>query len=194
MNSKLLGSILALEWEMTRQVNEEARVKTSDDDKAVFAVMRYSQIEGWSEDLLESIRSDLAFAWRMGRNLAMERSAHMLETTSPQDYAQLASRLPKLDEASISLIEDIVEIFVAWREQTIESLPELASFAEAIHTSDDWPDRISFETTLRSELRTYSPETLKLFRDMAVENKEQGVNLDTGHLLRAKERMKDKNH
>ena len=183
MSNELIDAIIELEWDMFKEANTQAGQAPYREDHIAFMILRTSQIEPWPEKLLKSHHFDLELAKKQKRNLLMEKCSRMMETVYPEDYAEFAPLLPPIDEDACALIEEIVAVFVGWRTEIFDKYPNLSFQNATVHTAQDTPAEISFETFFRNELRTYSPATLELFKKMTLESADEGVNLDETHML-----------
>ena len=100
-----------------------------------------------------------------------------MKTTDPVSYADICDKLPALSETQESIIEQIVALQVSWMEAFAAEYPNMASNSRSIHTAEDTPFNTSYETYLRGELSTYSPQTLKMYGSFVIELEKEGQNL-----------------
>ncbi len=177
-------AIIALEWEAFDLTQNEGGRAGCQDDWETFSIMRRSQYETWPVELLESYHNDLLEAKKEGRNLITEKYGRMMESTAPKEYAKIRDAFPVLDEDRIRIREAIVAIYVGWMEEVAAAYPKFAGQARVIHTSEDTMWRTSYETYLRGEISTYSPQTLTLFGRMTAQAAQNGENLSKAILLR----------
>ncbi len=161
MHEELIGTIIDLEWAMFSDVQNIGGRAWCQDDPSTFRVMRRSQAQTWPELLLVSYRDDLEKARRNSRNLMMEKYARMMQSTHPAEYAEFADSLPPVSERVRKLVEQILAIHVAWQQEVAEKYPQLIARGRPLRTHDDTALATSFETYMRSELRTYSFRTLE---------------------------------
>ena len=161
MKKATTADIVRLEWEMFIQVSNAGGKASCQADPVTFEIMRSSQVETWPGDLLESWFEDLTAAGRTGRNLMSEKYARMMKSAFPGEYRQIADRLPPVDDATLALIEHIVTVNLAWKLEATKKYPLLAENGRPAHSGEDSPWATSFETYLRGELETYSPETVR---------------------------------
>lgn len=162
-NMDMVEKIVQLEWKQFDKVQNEGGRAGCQDDLTTFSIMRKSQYLTWPEELLESFYNDLLAAEAKGWNLIMEKYARMMESTTPEKYAELEKELPGLSEERIAIQEEIIKIQVGWMEEFAEHYPKMAGNARSIHTSEDTPFNTSYETYLRGELGTYSETTFILY-------------------------------
>ncbi len=183
MEENLVKRIVEEEWEMFDAVNSGSGQRAScQNDPATFTVMRSSQAAAWTQKLQESYYHDLLAAKAAGRNLLTEKYARMMESTDPAYFEKIRDRLPPVDEETLLLIEEIVRIHLQWKVETFRKYPRLTSRGRSFFTRDDTRFNTSFETYLRGELRTYSPKTVRIYRDMVRDLEAAGENLEQKYL------------
>lgn len=157
----LIEDILKREWKMFQAVKNIGARAICQDDFRTFSIMRSSQAAGWSEETLESYKEDLVEAEKNDRNLLSEKYAHMMEYTSPDEYAAIAPLLPQIDSDAISLIQQIVPIVMEWEVELEKKFPYIIARGRPLFSKDDLPGVTSLETYLAGELKSYSTRTLK---------------------------------
>ncbi|MDY6935295.1 MAG: DUF4125 family protein [Spirochaetota bacterium] len=128
-----------------------------------FRMHRRAQFSTWSEETLKSYRSDLQMAERAGKNLMTEK------------YARMDSLLPP--KKPNPLIKEIVDIQYEWQIKMFNKYPNLMGGARVLSSAEDSVNRTSFETYLKSELETYSDNTIKLLHKDVLDSHEKGINL-----------------
>lgn len=163
MKEQLVDEIVQMEWKAFDQVKNEGGRAGCQDDFTTFEIMRKSQYMTWTTEMLTRYKADFALQTEKGWNPITEKYARMMESTTPEKYAQLADSLPPLPEEKKAIIEGIVSIQVAWMEAFATQYPKVAGNARSIHTYEDTPYNTSYETYLRGELGTYSDEMLLLY-------------------------------
>jgi len=178
MKERLIEDIVGLEWEMFSQVKNVGGQAPCQEDKDNFLVMRKGQAGTWTEELLQSYYDDLQDAKAQGRNLATERYAYMMENSFPNEFEAMAKFLPTVDDDTLAVVQEIMKVYLAWRVASHHKYPHLSIQGRAIYSYEDQPWQTSFETYLRSELKTYSPKTLELLRALTLETKEAGQSLE----------------
>ena len=174
---ELIEQLIGLEWEAfdkTRNVGGRAACQN---DWPTFHLMRKSQYLTWTEEMLKSFIADFETANACGRNLISEKYGWMMETTSPDEFADIRSLLPKVSPDKRQIIDEIVKIQVAWMEDFSGKQPDTAERMRSIHTSEDTPYNTSYETYLRGELLTYSDATLMLYGKFIADLASSGQNL-----------------
>lgn len=173
----LVEEVVLLEWNQFDKVKNEGGRADCQDDWDTFSIMRRSQYLTWPIELLTSYRNDLVKANIKGWNLIMEKYARMMESTSPERYAELKDTLPVLNEGRIDIQEEIIKNQVEWMEEFASKYPKMAGNARSIHTSEDNEFNTSYETYLRGELGTYSEETFILYGRFIIDLKKKDKNL-----------------
>ena len=174
---KLIEEIVLHEWHQFDKVKNEGGRADCQDDWNTFSIMRKSQYNAWTDELLESYLADLIEAEEKGWNLIMEKYARMMESTTPARYKELEKDLPVRSPERIAIQEEIIKIQVEWMEEFADEYPKMAGNARSIHTKEDNPFNTSYETYLRGELGTYSERTLLLYGRFVVSLKKEDENL-----------------
>lgn len=174
---ELLNHIISLEWQAFDSVKNESGRAECQDDWNTFSIMRKSQYLTWPKELMISFIQDFHHANAYGRNLITEKYGFMMQSTDPAGFEKIKNSLPVLSDDQILIIEQIVQIQVAWMEKFAEEFPHMAGNSRSIHTFEDNLFNTSYETYLRGELSTYSPETLKLYGNFIVQLANGGCNL-----------------
>ncbi|MBT8338864.1 MAG: DUF4125 family protein [Desulfatitalea sp.] len=157
----LIEDILRLEWKSFQNVKNIGARAACQNDFSTFCIMRSSQAQSWSEETLESYRRDLIEAENAGRNLLSEKYGHMMESTSPAEYAKIAHLLPVIASDAITLIEQIVTIIMQWEVELQKKHPYILAQGRPLFSKEDALGVTSLETYLRGELKSFSIRTLK---------------------------------
>lgn len=148
---KLLDKIIKIEEEMFVKVNDGHEKVDCQSQLKTFYAMRHMSFAVLSGETLQSYYEDLRFALQEDRNLVMEK------------YARMDNLIPEINENS--LIGKIVEIEVEWMKELNKRYPHAIKISPA------------FSNYERSELETYSDQTLELYyRDVLTAKKCQ-INL-----------------
>ena len=172
-----VNELVMLEWQAFDKVINEGGRASCQDDWPTFSIMRQSQYETWTDEMLESYIDDFYTANENGWNLITEKYARMEESTAPEEYAKIKDALPPVSDAKKAIVDQIAEIQVAWMEDFASKYPKAAGNARKIHSSEDTMGDTSYETYLRGELMTYSDTTLALYGQFIVKLAGTGKNL-----------------
>lgn len=172
----LASRIVEKEWEMFRKAPSIGGPAPCQQDRSTFEMVRFSQAMSWSDACLESYLDDLVKAAGQGRNLVTEKYAHMMKTTSPDDYARIEHLLPAVDPGNLPLIDKIADIVLAWSRELSVKYPCLMQRGRPLSSSDAAPSETSLETYLRGELATYSRRTLELYWENILRQQSENVN------------------
>ena len=172
-----VNEIVMLEWQAFDKVQNEGGRASCQDDWDTFSIMRRSQYDTWTDEMLDSYIDDFYTANENGWNLITEKYARMEESTAPESYAKIKDALPEVDDTKKAIVDQIAGIQVEWMEQFAEQYPRAAANARSIHSSEDTIDNTSYETYLRGELMTYSARTLALYGQFIVKLAGSGKNL-----------------
>lgn len=174
--TQLVQQIIDIEWDMFSSVQNTGGKASCQNDRDDFVIMRKSQFSIWADDTLESYLGDLIKARQDHRNLMSEKYGFMMESTFPDEFAQIADQLPVIAPEAVQLIEDIVGQHVIWKEELDKKYPVLGSLGRAARSAGDRMGMPSLETYMRAELKTYSAATLALVHRDTMEHREQGQN------------------
>ena len=182
MVQDLTTQIIAQEWAMFDAVQNVGGRASCQNDPRGFEIMRSSQLKTWSEDVLQSYLHDLTTAAYMGRNLLTEKYAYMMEDTHPEEYMQIRHVLPEVAPEVRVKIDEIVDINVDWQKEADEKYPNLRAKGRPLTSKEDTPYQTSFETYLRGELKTYSPETIQRLHAYTLSCLEKHYNMAIANL------------
>ena len=181
----VIEQILRVEWEMLQKVAGIDGRAGCQEEWQTFHIMRYSYYNAWSNEMLKSYMKDLDEAFRDKRNLVMEKYAYMMEFTDPEYYqTKLMPYLPKLEEESRRMIDEIAAYLVACDKEFAAKYPKLSQKGRPIEAKNNGGET-SAETYTKGELRTYSKFTLKSFADHIKKCREEGTNF----AFRVKDKM-----
>lgn len=173
---RILDNILAREWDMFVRVNNRGGVADCQRNPETFALMRRSQIVTWPEAVQKSYLRDLISAAESGRNLMTEKYAWMMERTFPEEFAAIRHMLPEIAETVQCMIEVIISINLGWKVELAAEYPRLSGQSRPLCSESDSPDDVSFETYLRGELKTFSPETIRLLYEHTRKSSDARIN------------------
>lgn len=167
---ELVDKIVAIEWPMFFGVNNEGGKASCQMDPQTFRIMRESQYETWSPELLQSYLEDLEKARAEGRNVMTEKYGRMMERTAPEEYARIRDHLPKVDPVVQKLVDEIVEAHVRWKEELDKRYPNLSERGRALRSKDDNRyGQPSLETYMRAELQSLSPKSAEIYHRETME-------------------------
>lgn len=175
--TKLADAIVGEEWAMFDKVQNEGGRANCQDDWDTFSIMRRSQYYVWPVELLESFYQLILTKKSNNQNIITEKYGYMMESTTPERFAEIKNELPPVSEDSMAIINAITQIQVGMMEDFAQRRPDVAANARAIHTSEDTPYNTSYETYLRGELETYDPETLARYGQFVVSEAQSGRNI-----------------
>lgn len=174
--------ILEIEWEMFSTTENEGGRASCQENKPQFEVMRRAQFSAWDEETLESYLADIESAREQGRNLMTEKYGYMMESTAPEQYAEIKRLLPQPTEQGRALAEALVAQTVKWAEEFHEKYPKVAACGRPLYKSSDGPYATSIETYNLGEALTYSERTMCLLLARYARAAEKGENLYTAIL------------
>ena len=173
----MIEEIIQREWDFFQEVHNIGGRASCQDNFETFYLQRKGQFEVFYPEVNESYLKDLKLYKEIGRNPIMEKYAYMMESTDKDYYDTIKDQLPERSEEQMDIINTICRIEVAMREVFDQQYPRLSSLARDTHTGDDQQENTSFETYLRGELSTYSPETLYLYGRMIANMYQNGQNM-----------------
>lgn len=131
---------------------------------------------------MQSYLHDLTTAAYMGRNLLTEKYAYMMEDISSGGiYADSSCSAGSGAEVRVK-IDEIVDINVDWQKEADEKYPNLRAKGRPLTSKEDTPYQTSFETYLRGELKTYSPETIQRLHAYTLSCLEKHYNMAIANL------------
>lgn len=173
----MIEEIIQREWDFFQEVHNIGGRASCQDNFETFYLQRKGQFEVFYPEVNESYLKDLKLYKETGRNPIMEKYAYMMESTDKAYYDTIKDQLPVRSEEQMAIINTICQIEVAMREVFDQQYPRLSSLARDTHSGDDQQENTSFETYLRGELSTYSPETLYLYGRMIANMYQNGQNM-----------------
>lgn len=172
-----INRIIALEWTMFHSVNEGKEQADCQNDPVTFDGMRRGQYEAWDEVTCRSYLRDLTEAADEGRNLAEEKYIYMMRSTAPEEFAMLSDRVRPIDCAKSELAEQITARLLEQTAVLRREYPLISTGGRPLRSSEDTPCVTSVETYQRSELYTYSNNTLHCLLNHLIEQEQKGIAL-----------------
>lgn len=170
--------MISTEWEMFQQVQNIGGRASCQDDFETFQIMRQSQYENWSCEMLDCYLTFLRSCKEEGRNVVTEKYARMMEYTDTAYYDQvLAPALPAVPKGNYRLVNEIVNQQLLWEKEFALRYPNLAAKSRPITADGDESGFTSVETYSRGELLTYPAELLQLYLDYVKRLAEDGKSL-----------------
>ena len=169
--------IAALEFDAFDEVKNEGGRASCQDNWSTFSLMRKSQYNCWNKELMVRYATDFMLSMRDAWNPITEKYGRMEESTAPEKWEKIKDSFPEIDEESRAVIEAVVSLQVSWMEEFAKKYPRFASGARVIHTCEDTPEETSYETYLRGEISSYSPEMLKMYAQFVADTAAAGKNL-----------------
>ncbi|MDR1590271.1 MAG: DUF4125 family protein [Oscillospiraceae bacterium] len=155
-----VDQIVSREWRMFQAVNEGGERADCQNDRVTFDGMRRGQFDAWSREAAESYLRDLEDAERSGRNLVSEKYIHMMKTTEPSKYEELASRITAPSDRARELAGELSDKLLTQTEALFGDYPHVAGSGRPLRSSYDFGGVVSIETYQLGELLTYSERTL----------------------------------
>lgn len=180
---EMVQQIIDTEWNMFDDVHNIGGRADCQDDQRTFTIMRASQLENWSEEMLASYAGDLVNAQLEGRNPLAEKYGYMMRWTHPDEFRKIEDQLPPVSDEKEAMIRQICDQQVEWQEETAREFPKLAGHGRVIHQSEEKWGATSFETYMLGELSTYSETTLRFYLEWIRKLKSEGRNMNREILL-----------
>ncbi len=142
--AELIKDILKIELEMFKQVRAAAPSPCQENTDG-FVLVRGAAFTNWSEQTLACYLQDLQAARQDGRNLMTEK------------YARMDNLIPCLNDNP--LIDDIMAIEIEWEKEVRAKYPHVVG-RPSQEGAEKEDGLAHFQNYLRSELETYSDDTL----------------------------------
>lgn len=159
---KLIDKILSIELNMFLKVPTPQPTRCQENREG-FKLMRGSIFETWSENTLESYLNDLFEAARKGINLLTQK------------YARMENLIPPINKNP--LIDEIVAMEENWQEEVRQKYPAIIGGGYTGNCGDPSIGCSFFSNYLKSELETYSNQTLESYYHDLVQAKQEGKNI-----------------
>lgn len=176
-SAELVEQVAELEFEAFDKVKNVGGRASCQNDWATFLVMRKSQYLTWNRIMLLQYLYDFDREYHKGHNLIEEKYGRMMESTAPEEYEQMKEHFPVITPEKKAIIEQIVQLQVAWMEEFAAEYPHLADNARSIRSTEDNLYNTSYETYLRGEISTYSDKMLELYGRYVVDYAKADKNL-----------------
>ena len=178
-----IEKIINTEWDMFQQVDNIGGRADCQDDFETFYIMRRSQYDNWTAEMVDAYSDFAARSQEEGRNLVSEKYARMMAYTDLHYFNKhLRDKLPAVPAKNFRLINRIVERLICWEEEMARRYPKLAGTARPIRSSEDKYGFTSMETYARGELETYPEELLALYCQYVDDLWDEGISLSRKNL------------
>jgi len=158
-NRKPIDRIVSIEWEMFTAVNAGKARASCQEDRRTFDIMRVAQFETWSAEAAAFYLDDLETALATGRNLVVEKYINMMESTDPDGYKMLLTRLTLPTEKARALALELNDILLEQTRALFDDYPYVSGRSRPLYSEFDHFGT-SVETYQLGELLTYSENTL----------------------------------
>ena len=143
-----IEKIINTEWDMFQQVDNIGGRADCQDDFETSYIMRRSQYDNWTTEMVDAYSDFAARSQEEGRNLVSEKYARMMAYTDLHYFNKhLRDKLPAVPAKNFRLINRIVERLICWEEEMARRYPE---YEFERHTG--YPTRRHYEL-----LRKYGP-------------------------------------
>lgn len=176
-DTELVKQIAKLEFKAFDKVKNEGGRASCQNDWPTFSIMRKSQYMLWDRKMLLQYLYDFTRELSMGHNLITEKYGRMMESTTPERYAELQEYFSEMTEEKKAIIEQIVAVQMTMMEEFAAEHPKMAGNARTLHSYDDQLFDTSYETYLRGEISTYSDKMLQLYGAFVVGMVNEGKNI-----------------
>ena len=178
-----IEKIINTEWDMFQQVDNIGGRADCQDDFETFYIMRRSQYDNWTTEMVDAYSDFAARSQEEGRNLVSEKYARMMAYTDLHYFNKhLRDKLPAVPAKNFRLINRIVERLICWEEEMARRYPKLAGTARPFRSSEDKYGFTSMETYARGELETYPEELLALYCQYVDDLWDEGISLSRKNL------------
>lgn len=173
--TQIIEDIIALEWDLSNQMDYTVKKEPCLYDKSVFTTNRMNWLSAWNQELQESYYLDLCTAQFEGRNPINEKYRYMFEQMNFEEGKEL---LPEYSMEKLFLIDWISENLVEWQENLAQKYPRLVGNKKMIRRNLENRKQKTFETYMRGELATFSEETLRVYAAYIEQLQKRGLNLN----------------
>ena len=184
MKLEKVEKILQLEWDMFQKVENIGGRASCQEDFETFYIMRRSQYENWTDEMLDVWTKYVEESEVAGRNLLSEKYARMMQYSDLHYYNKhLKHKLPVTPVKIFRLINEIVEQLILWEEELGKRYPLVVGTGRPLRSEEDYKGQTSLETYARGELETYPEELLILYRDYVKDLASKGISLSENNQL-----------
>ena len=184
MKLEKVEKILQLEWNMFQKVENIGGRASCQEDFETFYIMRRSQYENWTDEMLDVWTKYVEESEVAGRNLLSEKYARMMQYSDLHYYNKhLKHKLPVTPVKIFRLINEIVEQLILWEEELGKRYPLVVGTGRPLRSEEDYKGQTSLETYARGELETYPEELLILYRDYVKDLASKGISLSENNQL-----------
>ena len=184
MKLEKVEKILQLEWDMFQKVENIGGRASCQEDFETFYIMRRSQYENWTDEMLDVWTKYVEESEVAGRNLLSEKYARMMQYSDLHYYNKhLKHKLPVTPVKIFRLINEIVEQLILWEEDLGKRYPLVVGTGRPLRSEEDYKGQTSLETYARGELETYPEELLILYRDYVKDLASKGISLSENNQL-----------
>ena len=168
-----IEAIIAAEFRMFGRVHNREGRADCQDDFTTFHIMRSAQFRAWDEASVDAYARDVQKAEQTGRNLPMLKYAYMMESTVPEEFEEIKDRLPAVSDEKKALIGQILPVMMRQTDAFMEKYPYFLAATRPVR-ADSPSGYASVRTYLDGELKTYSEETLRCYRDYLLSEDAEG--------------------
>lgn len=170
---RLINQIIDIEFAMFDKVNGLNGRAPCQNDIRTFYAMRYSQHNAFNENTLNSYKQDLLNAQLENRNLITEKYGYMMEFTDPLYYNEiLKNTLPIPSIEKLNIIKEIMSIL---EEDFGEFSKKYPIFSKMGRPQNSNGGVATINIYNLGELKTYSYDTLKLYKEDLINSRNQGL-------------------
>ena len=184
MKLEKVEKILQLEWNMFQKVENIGGRASCQENFETFYIMRRSQYENWTDEMLDVWLKYVMECEKEGRNLLSEKYARMMQYSDLHYYNKhLKHLLPVTPVRIFRLINEIVEQMIEWEEALGQKYPLVVGTGRPLRSEEDYKGQTSLESYARGELETYPEELLIMYRDYVKELAAAGISLSENNQL-----------
>lgn len=134
----MIEEIIKTEWDMFQHVNNIGGRASCQDDWETFHIMRTSQYENWTDDLLITYQEFLQKSEREGRNLVAEKYGRMMKYTEPDYFKEMIEPyVPAVSEEASRTIDEIISIILPWEIEFCRMYPKLGMAGRPVLAAGD---------------------------------------------------------